>query len=99
MNFEQLNGIVHLVTDSIIDIKEKHTLDKTQPLPLSYFHYTIDGIDIDVNGNDLTYCMKNAVGSLFKSKADRVQIEKPNPKKLEYKDNCRLSNKSEKTVD
>ena len=43
--------------------------------------------------------MKNAVGGLFKSKADRVQIEKPNPKKLEYKDNCRLSSNSEKTID
>ena len=100
MNFEQLNGIVHMITDAILDIKEKHTFHKNQPLPLSYFHYNIDGIEFEVNGNDLTYCMKNAVGGLFKAMADnRVQMEKPNPKKLEYKDNCRLSSKSEKTVD
>ena len=99
MSFEQLNGIVHLITDSINDIKEKHTFNSSEPLPLSYFYYTVDGIEFEVKKNDLTYCMKNALGGLFKSKADKVQIEKPNPKKLEYKDNCRLSGKSEKTVD
>ena len=99
MNFEQLNGIVHLITDTINDIKDKYTFNSTEPLPLSYFYYTVDGIEFEVKRNDLAYCMKNALGSLFKSKADRAQIEKPNPKKLEYKDNCRLSSKSEKTVD
>ena len=68
-------------------------------LMLSYFYYNIDGIVIDVKDNDLTCCMKKAVGGLFKAKTDKVQMEKPNPKKLEYKDNCRLSSKSEKTVD
>ena len=99
MNFEQLNGIVHLITDNINGIKEKHTFNIGEPLPLSYFYYTVDGIEFEVKKNDLAYCMKNALGGLFKSKADKVQIEKPNPKKLEYKDNCRLSSKSEKTVD
>ena len=99
MNFEQLNGVVHLITDFIFEIKDNHTFNNTGPLFLTSFCYTIDGIDIDIKGNDLTYCMKNAVGGLFKSKADRVQIEKPNPKKLEYKDNCRLSSNSEKTID
>ena len=65
---------------------------------LSYFYYNIDGIEFRVKENDLSHCMKKAVGGLFKARVDRIQIEKPNPKKLEYKDNCRLSSKSEKTV-
>lgn len=99
MNFEQLNGIVHLITDFIFEIKDNHTFNNTGLLLLTSFCYTIDGIDIDVKGNDLTYCMKKAVGGLFKARADKVQIEKPNPKKLEYKDTCRLSSNSEKTID
>lgn len=99
MNFEQLNGIVHLVTDFIFEIKDNHTFNGAELLLLSSFCYTIDGIDIDIKGNDLTYCMKKAVGGLFEARTDRVQIEKPNPKKLEYKDTCRLSSKSEKTID
>ena len=99
MNFEQLNGIVHLITDIILDIKNKHTFNYTDPFELKSFCYTVDGIEFEVKDNDLTYCMKNAVGDLFKSKADRVQIENINPKKLKYTDNCHLSRKSEKTID
>lgn len=99
MSFEQLNSIVHLITDNINDIKEKHSFNNSNPFLLSYFYYTIDGIEFKVKSNDLSYYMKNAVGGLFKSKADKAQIEKPNPKKLEYKDNCRLSSNSEKTID
>ena len=72
MSFEQLNGIVHLITDSINDIKEKHSFNSSEPLPLSYFYYTVDGIEFEVKRNDLAHCMKNALGGLFKSRADRV---------------------------
>ena len=99
MNFEQLNGIVHLITDIVLDIQTNHTFTNGESILLSYFYYNIDGIDFEVKRNDLAYCMKNALGGLFKSKADKNQIEKPNPKKLEYKDNCRLSSNSEKTID
>ena len=72
MNLEQLNGIVHLITDTILDIKDKHTFNNTGPLLLSSFIYTIDGIEFKVKDNDLTYCMKNVVGALFKARADKV---------------------------
>ena len=55
-----------------IDIKNKHTFNYTDPFELKSFCYTVDGIEFDVKDNDLTYCMKNAVGDLFKSKADKV---------------------------
>ena len=99
MSFEQLNGIVHLVVDVIDYIKEKRSFNNGETLKLSDFYYSIDEIEFEAKGNDLTYCMKKAVGGLFKARTDRVQIEKPNPKKLIYKDNCRLSSKSEKTID
>ena len=99
MSFEQLNGIVHLVVDVIDYIKEKRSFNNGETLKLSDFYYSIDEIEFEAKGNDLTYYMKKAVGGLFKARTDRVQIEKPNPKKLEYKDNCRLSSKSEKTID
>ena len=99
MSFEQLNGIVHLVVDIIDEIKEKRSFNNGETLKLSDFCYIIDGIEFEAKGNDLTYCMKKAVGGLFKARIDRVQIEKPNPKKLEYKDTCRLSSNSEKTID
>ena len=72
MSFEQLNGIVHLVTDTILEIKDNHTFNIIGPLKLSDFCYTIDGIGFNVKDNDLTYCMKNAVGGLFNAKADKV---------------------------
>ena len=72
MNFEQLNGIVHLITDTILEIKDKHTFNSIGPLKVSDFCYTIDGIGFNVKDNDLTYCMKNAVGGLFNAKADKV---------------------------
>ena len=99
MSFEQLNGIVHLVVDIIDYIKEKRSFNNGETLKLSDFCYTIDGIEFEANGNDLTYCPKTPVGGLFKARTDRVQREKPNPKKLIYKNNCRLSSKSEKTID
>ena len=72
MSFEQLNGIVHLITDFIFEIKDNHTFNNTGPLLLTSFCYTIDGIGFNVKDNDLTYCMKNAVGGLFNAKADKV---------------------------
>ena len=99
MSFEQRNGIVHLVVDVIDYIKEKRSFNNGELLKLSDFYYSIDGIEFEAKGNDLTYYMKKAVGGLFKARTDRVQIEKPNPKKLIYKDNCRLSSNSEKTID
>ena len=35
MNFEQLNAIVHLITDNINDIKEKHSFNNSEPFLLS----------------------------------------------------------------
>ena len=55
MSFEQLNSIVHLITDFMIEIKDKHKFNNTRPLLPTSSCYTIAGIDHDHKTNAHNY--------------------------------------------